>query len=130
MAEALLRHHCAGSFEARSAGTAPQPIHPLTLQVLSEHEIDTSPLYSKHVDSLGDLSQFDYVITVCSQAEQACPVVSIPGLRRLSMHFEDPADFHGSVERRLAMFRHTRDQIKETVVEWARAAALSLAAIK
>jgi arsenate reductase len=119
MAEALLRHHFAGRFEAYSAGTAPLPIHPLTLQVLAEQEVDTSALYSKHVSSLGDPAQFDYIITVCDRAARDCPALAAPNAVRESMFFEDPAAVEGSPEEHLAAFRQTRELIEVALLEWA-----------
>lgn len=119
LAEALLRHHFAGRFEAFSAGTAPQPIHPLTLQVLAEREVDTSALHSKHVSSLGDPAQFDYIITVCDKAAQDCPALAAPDAIRVQMFFEDPAAFPGSAEQRLVKFREVRDLVEAALSGWA-----------
>ena len=77
MAEALLRQHGGDAFEVHSAGTDPMGVNPLTLRVLTEAGIDASWARSKSVDEF--LSQpFDYVVTVCDQARQNCPVV--PGV--------------------------------------------------
>ena len=89
MAEALLRHLGGGAFEVHSAGTEPKGVNPLTLQVLAEAGIDASWARSKSVSEyLGQ--RFDYVVTVCDQARQVCPV--FPGVHQ-SLHwgYEDPA---------------------------------------
>ncbi len=103
MAEALLRHHGSAAFEVYSAGTEPKGINPLTLRVLSGAGIDASFARSRSVtEFLGQ--PFDYVITVCDQARQSCPV--FPGVHE-SLHwgYEDPAAAEGTEEERLAAFR-------------------------
>jgi arsenate reductase (thioredoxin) len=105
MAEALLRQHGGADVDAYSAGTEPKGIHPLTERVLDEAGIDHSWARSKSVSEyLGQ--QFDYVITVCDQARQVCPV--FPGVHEtLHWGYEDPAAVEGSEEERLAAFRAT-----------------------
>jgi len=103
MAEALLRKLGGDDFEVFSAGTEPKGINPLTLRVLAESAIDTSFARSKSVtEYLGQ--PFDYVITVCDQARQSCPV--FPGVHE-SLHwgYEDPAEAEGTEEERIAVFR-------------------------
>ena len=105
MAEALLRHHGKDAFEVYSAGTEPKGINPLTERVLDEAGLDHSWTRSKSVtEFLGQT--FDYVITVCDEARQVCPV--FPGVHE-SLHwgYEDPAAVEGSEEERLAAFRST-----------------------
>jgi arsenate reductase (thioredoxin) len=103
MAEALLRRHGGAAFEVYSAGTEPKGINPLTLRVLAEAGIDASFARSKSVtEFLGQ--PFDYVITVCDQARQSCPV--FPGVHEtLHWGYEDPAAAEGTEEERLAVFR-------------------------
>jgi arsenate reductase len=103
MAEALLRRHGGAAFEVYSAGTEPKGINPLTLRVLADAGIDGSFARSKSVtEFLGE--HFDYVITVCDQARQSCPV--FPGVHEtLHWGYEDPAEAEGSEEERLAVFR-------------------------
>ena len=103
MAEALLRRHGGDRFEVHSAGTDPRGVNPLTLRVLAEAGIDASWARSKSVN--GFLGQrFDYVVTVCDQARQVCPV--FPGVHE-SLHwgYEDPAEATGTEEERLRVFR-------------------------
>jgi arsenate reductase len=105
LAEALLRLHGGADFEAFSAGTEPKGINPLTERVLDEAGIDHSWARSKSVtEFLGQ--PFDYVITVCDQARQTCPV--FPGVHE-SLHwgYEDPAAVEGTEEQRVAAFRTT-----------------------
>lgn len=120
MAEALVRQDGGTMFEAHSAGTDPRGVNPLTLRVLAEAGIDTSWAHSKSVgEYLGQ--SFDYVITVCDEAHQVCPV--FPGAGN-SLHwgFEDPAEAQGTEEERLAVFRRVFIQLGERIngfVAWA-----------
>ena len=103
LGEALLRHLGGSHVEAHSAGTHPSVVNPLALRVLEENGIAADGLYSKSVNEfLGQ--RFDYVITVCDDARDACPV--FPGVHE-SMHwsFPDPAKVEGTEEERLAAFR-------------------------
>jgi arsenate reductase (thioredoxin) len=113
MAEALIRSKGGDAFEAFSAGTHPRDINPLTLRVLEEAGLDASWARSKSVEEfLGDT--FDYVITVCDEARQECPV--FPGEHE-SLHwgYEDPALAEGSDEERLAVFRRVFVQLSERI---------------
>jgi len=116
MAEALLRRHGGGAFEVHSAGTEPKGINPLTLRVLDEAGIDASWARSKSVT--GFLGQpFDYVITVCDQARQSCPV--FPGVHEtLHWGYEDPAEAEGTEDQRLAVFRRVFIQLGERIQQF------------
>ncbi len=116
MAEALLRHHGRDAFEVHSAGTEPKGINPLTLRVLAAAGIDASFARSKSVDEFLGRS-FDYVVTVCDQARQSCPV--FPGVHE-SLHwgYEDPAAAQGTDDERLAVFRKVFIQIGERVAQF------------
>jgi arsenate reductase len=117
MAEALLRQHGGDAFEVHSAGTIPKGINPLTLRVLADAGIDASWARSKSVDEyLGQ--SFDYVVTVCDEARQVCPV--FPGVHE-SLHwgYEDPAEAQGSEEERLAVFRRVFIQLGERIRQFA-----------
>jgi arsenate reductase len=113
MAEALLRQHGGDAFEVFSAGTEPKGINPLTLRVLADAGMDASWARSKSVDEFLGRS-FDYVITVCDQARQSCPV--FPGFHE-SLHwgYEDPAAAEGTEEERLAVFRKVFIQLGERI---------------
>ena len=117
MAEALLRQHGGDAFEVYSAGTEPKGINPLTLRVLAEAGIDASRARSKSVDEFRGQS-FDYVVTVCDQARQVCPV--FPGVHE-SLHwgYEDPATAEGTAEERLAVFRRVFIQLGEGIRQFA-----------
>ena len=113
MAEALIRHKGGDAFEVHSAGTEPRGVNPLTLKILAEAGIDASWARSKSVtEYLGQ--QFDYVLTVCDEARQVCPV--FPGVHE-SLHwgYEDPAEATGSEEERLAVFRRVFVQLGERI---------------
>ena len=111
IAEALLEHFGGTDFAVESAGTDPKGVNPFSLQVLAEVGIDWSAATSKPLEPL--LGQpFDYVITVCDRARQACPV--FPGSGN-SLHWglEDPAEVEGSEEAKLAAFRRTRQELTQ-----------------
>jgi arsenate reductase len=103
LAEALLRHLGSGRIEAHSAGIEPKGVNPLTIRALDEAGIPSDGLRSKSVHDYAG-QQFDYVITVCDEAREACPV--FPGVHE-SLHwgYPDPAKAEGSDEERLAAFR-------------------------
>jgi arsenate reductase len=113
MAEALLRRDGGDAFEVESAGSEPKGINPLTLRVLDEVGIDASWARSKSVtEFLGQ--RFDYVITLCDQARQACPV--FPGVHEtLHWDFEDPAEAEGTDEERLVVFRRVFSGLEDRI---------------
>jgi arsenate reductase len=114
MAEALVNHDLAGRAEAVSAGTEPSSVHPLARAVMAEIGIDISGQRSKGLDEFTGRT-FDFVITLCDQAAESCPVF-FGGTQRVHMGFPDPAAAGGSEEERLAAFRKVRDQIREQVL--------------
>ena len=113
MAEGLLRHLAGDRFEVMSAGTEATHVRPLAVRAMDELGIDISGQESKTLERyLGET--FDHVITVCDDANEACPV--FPGAkRRLHWSFEDPAQARGSEEERLWVFQSVRDEIKERI---------------
>jgi arsenate reductase len=116
MAEALLRRHGGDRFEVHSAGTDPRGVNPLTLRVLAESGIDASWARSKSVDEFRGQT-FDYVVTVCDQARQVCPV--FPGVHEtLHWGYEDPAEATGSEEERLAVFRRVFLAMGERIAQF------------
>ena len=118
MAEAFLRKYGGESFEPYSAGLEPKGVNPLTIRVLDEVGIDISHQTSKSIDAyLGKLS-FQYLVTVCDDADQNC-TTGLPGINeRMHWSFEDPARFEGTEEEKLAKFREVRDLIEEKVKQW------------
>ena len=111
MAEGLLRHGGGDSFEVFSAGTKPTHVRPEAITVMRELRIDISGQRSKSVDEFTNQA-FDYVITVCDNAKESCPI--FPGRsNRIHWSIEDPAAVEGSEEQRLAAFRRIRDELRE-----------------
>ena len=116
MAEGFLRALAGDRFEVASAGTEATRVHPLALRAAAEVGIDLSGHTSKTLDRFLD-EPWDYVITVCASAEARCP--AFPGrTRRLHWNFDDPSTAPGTIEERLAVFRATRDQIRERIRTW------------
>jgi arsenate reductase len=117
MAEAILRQHGGDRFEAFSAGLDPKPINPLTMKVMAETGYDMSAQTSKMLTQFMGKAHFGYLITVCSQAEDRCPI--FPGMGvRLHWPFEDPAAFQGTDEEKLAKFREICDLIDTKIRSW------------
>jgi arsenate reductase len=109
MAEAVLRRFGEGAFETYSAGTQPRGVHPLTIRALADVGIDISGARSKSVQAFVG-QRFDYVITVCDRAREACPV--FPGAAdALHWDFDDPAEATGTEAARLLVFRGVLGQI-------------------
>lgn len=117
MAEALLRMHGSHHFEIYSAGLEPRGIHPGTIRVMGDLGYDMATHTSKGLDEFLGKHHFNYLITVCDQADERCPV--FPGVgERLHWGFEDPAAFAGSEEETLGKFRQVRDQIETRIIKW------------
>jgi arsenate reductase len=111
LAEGILREALGAGYRVASAGSKPAGyVHPLAIRVMSEIGIDLSSHTSKHADEF--LNQgVETVITVCGNADQACPYY--PGLvNRHHFPFDDPAHATGTEEEQLAVFRRVRDEIK------------------
>jgi arsenate reductase len=120
MAEGFLNQLGAGRFAAQSAGTEPGTLNPLAVQAMAEEGIDISGRHAKSLDAFQH-EPFDYVITVCDDANETCPV--FPGAqRRLHWSFPDPSRADGAPEERLAVFRTVRDAIKARIDQFLRAA--------
>jgi arsenate reductase (thioredoxin) len=113
MAEGLLRRLAGDRFEVHSAGTEATFVKPEAITVMAEIGADLSGQESKTLARyLGE--PFEYVITVCDAANEACPV--FPGAKnRLHWSFEDPSQVAGSEEERLRLFRRVRDEIRERI---------------
>jgi arsenate reductase len=118
MSEALLRDRFGDRFDAYSAGTDPKGVHPMTIEVLNEIGVDTSPLRSKGVkEYLGKL-WVHYLVIVCQSADESCPRI-FPGMvERLFWKFDDPPAFKGSEEEKLNKFRQVRNEIDEAIDRW------------
>lgn len=106
------------SLEVFSAGTKPaQRVNPYAVKVMSEDGIDISSGVPEDVDKYISQS-FDYVITVCGNAKETCPVFTGKVNERLHIGFDDPADATGTEEQILSEFRRVRDEIKSAFYEF------------
>lgn len=118
MAEGLLRHDRGERFDVESAGTKPGVVRPEAIAAMRELGIDISGHRSKHVDEF-DGQNFDYVMTVCDNAKESCPVF-LSATKRLHHSFEDPPPASvGSDDERLAIFRRVRDQLRDYLSDFA-----------
>lgn len=116
MAEGLLRALATDRFTVFSAGSAPSAVNPLAVAALAERGIDISAQRSKSVaEFLGQ--PFDYVITVCDNAAERCPVFH-GRARRIHWSLPDPAAAQGTDEERLAAFRAVRDDLEGRLRAW------------
>ena len=118
MAEGLLRDHAGDRFQVESAGTQPGSVRPEAIAVMREVGIDITGHRSKHVDEFSG-QQFDYVITVCDNARETCPVF-LGNAQQLHRDFEDPAAYTGPEEERLAAFRRVRDELRSYLTNFTR----------
>lgn len=109
MAEGALRYYRGNDFEVFSAGTKPSSVNSTAVKVMKEIGIDISGQRSKHVDEFKG-QKMDYVITVCDNAKESCPI--FPGATKV-MHwpFPDPPHGQSDSEETLAEFRKVRDMI-------------------
>jgi arsenate reductase len=118
LAEGFLRAAASDLLHVASAGSRPAGyVHPLAIAVMREVGIDLAGHTSKHLDTfLG--GEVETVITVCGNADQACPV--FPGqVNRHHWPFDDPAHATGTEEEKLAVFRRVRDEIRRTFQAYA-----------
>jgi arsenate reductase len=113
MAEGLLRDLGTDRFEPFSAGTEATHVRPLAIRAMAELGIDISGQESKTLDRYLD-QPFDAVITVCDQANEACPVF-FGAMQRLHWSFPDPSKAEGDEERQLAVYRQVRDAIRTRI---------------
>lgn len=110
MAESLMNHYLGDRFEAFSAGTEATGVNRLAVQVMAETGIDISGQRSKTLDEFDD-QPFDYVVTLCGDANENCPLF-VGGVERMHVGFDDPSRTTGSEEEIMAEFRRVRDEIK------------------
>ena len=113
MAEALLRELGGDLFEVESAGTHPSRVHPLAVQTMAERGLDISGHRSKNMDRfVGRV--FDYVITVCDAATEACPI--FPGApKRIHWSIPDPSAVTGSDSERLVAFERAAVELQTRI---------------
>lgn len=116
MAEGLLRHDGGDRFEVESAGVIASFVRPQAIAAMKEVGIDVSGHRSKSVDEFVGQA-FDYVITVCDNAKESCPV--FPGkTERKHWSFVDPAEATGTEDEILAVFRRVRDEVRDRLGEF------------
>jgi len=111
MAEGILRSIAGDRFDVASAGVAPSRVRPEAVEAMRDIGVDISTHRSKSVDEFLE-EPFDYVITVCDNAKESCPV--FPGnAERIHWSFDDPAAYEGTDDEKLSEFIRVRDQIFE-----------------
>lgn len=117
ISEAWLRTLGGEKFEVYSAGLEPHGVNPNTIAVMEEIGYNMSDHRSKHIDVYIGKIEFDYLISVCGEAERNCPY--FPGMgERLHWDIEDPAAFEGTDEEKMTVFRQTRNLIKTQIEDW------------
>ncbi len=118
MAEGLINAHLGEHFHAFSAGTHPSGyVHPAAIRVMADIGIDLSQNHSKSADKFRTYV-FDFVITVCDDANENCPVWLNPAGERVHIGFTDPAKATGTPEEIMSVFRSVRDQIANRVLNY------------
>jgi arsenate reductase (thioredoxin) len=117
MAEGFLQARGGDKFEAFSAGAKPTGyVHPLAIKAMAEVGIDISTHTSKHLDVF-DGQKFDYLITVCDSAREACPTYA-GAENQLHWSFDDPAHAPGTEEEKMRVFRRVRDEIRQRIQQF------------
>lgn len=125
MAEGLLRRDGGGSFEVESAGVEPSRVRPEAIAAMREIGIDISGHRSKAVEEFAG-QRFDYVITVCDNARERCPIFS-GQTTHIHWSFDDPAAAAGDEAARLATFRRVRDEIRSRLGQFIEESGISQA---
>ncbi len=116
MAEGLVNHFLGDRFQAFSAGTEATKVNPLAIRVMAEIGIDISGHRSKTMDEFAT-QQFDYVITLCGDAFERCPLF-FGGVRRVHIGFDDPSRLKGPDKEVLPEYRRVRDEIRSKLQEF------------
>ena len=116
MAEGLVNHFLGDHFEALSAGTESTRVNRLAIRVMFELGIDMTGHYSKTMDQfVGE--KFDYVITLCGDANEKCPLY-FGGVQRVHLGFDDPSRLCGSDDEVLPEYRRVRDEIRQCLTKF------------
>ncbi len=116
MAEGLLRHLAGDRYQVLSAGVEPSSVRPQAIEAMRERGIDISAHRSKSVDEFAG-QEFDYVITVCDNARERCPIFHGKA-KHIHWSFDDPAAAGGDYATQLAVFRRVRDEIENRLREF------------
>lgn len=111
MAHGFLDYYGRGNYEVYSAGVEIHGVNPNAVSMLGELGLDISHHTSNHVDEYSDVN-FDYIITVCDNAKESCPVFH-SSAKMYHQSFEDPGKAKGTKKEITEVFRKVRDQIKE-----------------
>lgn len=111
MAEGIANHFWGNKIEAFSAGTQASSVNPMAIEVLKEIGIDITKQRSKNLSEF-DGQKFDYVITMCGDANETCPLY-IGGTKKTHIGFDDPAKATGTKDEMMREFRRVRDEIRE-----------------
>jgi arsenate reductase (thioredoxin) len=118
MAQGIVNHHYQGQLVAASAGIDPVELNSLTKKVMGEIGINLSGHKSHQIEDFKD-AQFDYIVTLCNNTRELCPVFWAQGEATIKhFEFEDPDKFIGSEEGKLKYFRDVRDRIEERLLNF------------
>jgi arsenate reductase len=115
MAEGIINTFYRSNYQAFSAGIQKTNVNPYAIEVMKEIGVDLSKQYSKDITEFKGMT-LDYVVTVCDNAKEACPF--FPGKNIVHKSFEDPAEFEGTIEETLAVFRKVRDEIRTWITSF------------
>ena len=118
MADGIINHDFAGRIEAFSAGTEPHGLNPKAVEVMAEIDIDIAANSSDHISKY-EGQDFDYVITLCGDANDKCPLF-FGGVKRIHIGFEDPPKATGSEEEVMNVYRRVRDEIRTQLGDYFR----------
>ena len=118
MADGIINHDFAGQIEASSAGTEPHGLNPKAVEVMGEIGIDITDNSSDHISTY-DGQDFDFVITLCGDANDKCTVV-FGGVERVHIGFDDPPKATGTEEEVLNVYRRVRDEIRQQLGDFFR----------
>ncbi len=114
MAEGIANNLYGDKIKALSAGSNPAGfVHPMAIEVMKEIGIDISSYKSKPVEDI-DINQMDYVITLCGDENEPCPILPA-SVKRLHWDLKDPAKAEGSYDEKLAFFKKIRNEIKHRI---------------
>ena len=116
MAEGLINHFLGDCYQAFSAGTEATRVNPLAARVMAEIGIDLAKHRSKTMDEFAS-ETFDYVITLCSDANEKCPLF-FGGVQRVHLGFDDPSRLPGSDDEVLPEYRRVRDEIRKQLTDF------------
>ncbi len=119
MAEGIANYYWSDQVDAFSAGTQESFVNPTSIEVMQEIGIDISKHQSKNLSKF-DGQSFDYVITLCGDANETCPLY-IGGTKKTHIGFDDPAKVAGTHNESLCEFRRVRDEIKEKLTNFLKA---------